>query len=61
MWGVIKKGPARFILVLSLDTDKIRCRWRRSSTETVMLLTRMLVKKDDVGVSQYFGRCPRKS
>ena len=61
MWGTIREGQARIILVLSLDTDKIRCRWCRSSTETVMLTTRMLFKMEDVGVSEDFGRSPKKS
>ena len=42
MWGTIKEDPVRIILVLSLDTDKARCRWRRSLTMMVMMLTRML-------------------
>ena len=61
MWGTIREGPARIILVLSLATDKIRCRWRRSSTETVTLITRMLFEEEDAGVSEDFGRSPKKS
>ena len=58
---MIGEGPARMVLVLSLDTGKIRCRWRRSSTEMVVLVTRMLSQKKNVGVSQDFGSSPRKS
>ena len=49
MWGTVKEGPVRIILVLSLDTDKARCRWRRSLTVMVMLLTRMLSRKTMLG------------
>lgn len=61
MWGTIREGPARIKLVLSLYTNSIRCRWHRSSTETVMLILRMLFEKEDVGVSEDFGRSHEKS
>ena len=46
MWGTIKKRLARFAMVPSLDTDKIRCRWRRSSLENVMLAAGVLSRHE---------------
>lgn len=55
MWGSIKEGLARFVLVLSLDTDKIRCRWGRSSSEMVLLAARMLSRDESRGVNRDFA------
>ena len=58
MWGTIKERLASFALVLSLDADKIRCRWRRSSLEMVMLAARVLSRH---AVNRDLARPYRKS
>ena len=61
MWGTIKEGLARSVLVLSLDTDKIRCSWGRSSLDMVMLAARMLSRHEYCVVNRDFARLYRKS
>ena len=58
MWVTIKKRLARFALVLSLDTDKFRCRWRRSSLERVIFAAGVLSRR---AVNRDFARRYRKS
>ena len=49
------------VLVLSLGTDKIGCRWCRSSLEMIMLAARMLSRNGGRGVSRDFAGPHRKS
>ena len=45
----LKRVWARFVLVLSLDTDKMCCRWGRSSLKMVMLAARCCQEMNAVG------------